>query len=110
MPGPLEVTVEPWGPDPDRVAEAAQTALIRSRAEARLVGLQPLDDGAEPEPPQAVRAKLYDYKEEQALLVDVPLDGGGPSRVVATARQPLPGADELAAALEVVREDAELGP
>jgi hypothetical protein len=109
MPGPLEVTVEPWGPDPDRVAEAARVAQARSPA-TRLVGVQPLDAGDEPAPPQVVRARLYDYDEEQALLVDVPLDGDGPGRVVATARQPLPGADELEAALEVVREDAELGP
>ena len=52
---------------------------------------------------------LYDYDEGQALLVDLPLEGDGPSRVVATARQPLPGADELEAALDVVREDHELG-
>jgi hypothetical protein len=107
MPGPLEVQVEPWGPDPDRVAEAAQAA---ARDGARLIGLQPLDAGDEPVPPQAVRATLYDYDEEQALLVDVPLDEDGPRRVVATARQPQPGAEELEAALEVVREDPELGP
>jgi hypothetical protein len=107
MPGPLEVTVEPWGPDPDRVAEAAQAAV---RDGARLVGVQPLDAGAEPVPPRAVRATLYDYEQERALLVDVPLDGDGPSRVIATARQPQPGPEELAAALEVVREHPELGP
>ena len=110
MPGPLEVTVEPWGPDPDRVAEAAQSALKQSRTEAKLVGLRLLDGGAEPVPPEVVRAKLYDYEEEQALLVDIPLESGEPSRVVATARQPLPSADELAAALEVIGEDPELGP
>jgi hypothetical protein len=109
MPGPLEVQVEPWGPDPDRVAEAARAAQTRSPA-TRLVGLQPLDASDEPVPPQAVRATLYDYDEEQALLVDVPLDGGSPTRVVETARQPLPGPDELARALEVVGEHPELGP
>jgi hypothetical protein len=107
MPGPLEVIVEPWGPDPDRVAEAAQAAV---RNGATLVGLQPLDAGAEPVPPEAVRVRLYDYDEERALLVDVPLDGDGPSRVVATARQPLPSPEELEAALDVVREDDDLGP
>jgi hypothetical protein len=107
MPGPLEVKVEPWGPDPDRVAEAAQAAV---REGARLVGLRPLDAGAEPVPPEAVRAALYDYEQERAVLVDVPLDGGAPTRVVETSRQPLPGADELQAAVDVVREHAELGP
>jgi hypothetical protein len=93
VPGPLEVTVAPWGPDPDRVAEAAQTALKRARTNARLVGLQSLDAGAEPVPPEVVRATVYDYEEEQALLVDVPLEGDGPTRVVATtpAAAPQPG-------------------
>ena len=33
-----------------------------------------------------------------------------PTRMVSTARQPLPSADELEAAVEVLREDPELGP
>ena len=84
MPGELQVKVEPWGPDPDRIEEAARSAVrqpaVRAElgdAEARLVGLQPVDAGDEPVPPRSVRAKLYDYAEERALLVDVPLDEGG---------------------------------
>ena len=117
MPGELQVKVEPWGPDPDRIEEAARSAVrqpaVRAElgeAEARLVGLQPVDAGDEPTPPRSVRAKLYDYAEERALLVDVPLEEGGPTRMVSTARQPLPSPDELEAAVEVLREDAELGP
>ena len=117
MPGELQVKVEPWGPDPDRIEEAARSAVrqpaVRAElgeAEARLVGLQPVDAGDEPTPPRSVRAKLYDYAEERALLVDVPLEKGEPTRLVSTARQPLPSADELEAAVELLREDAELGP
>lgn len=117
MPGELHVKVEPWGPDPDRVEEVARSAARQPavRAElgdavARLVGLQPIDPGDEPVPPRTVRAKLYDYAEERALLVDVPLDEDGAARMVSTARQPLPSPDELAAAVEVLGEDPELGP
>jgi hypothetical protein len=112
----LHVNVEPWGPDPDRVEAAARQALqlpaVRAElgeADARLVGLQPVDDGEGPAPPRAVRAKLYDYHAERALLVDVPLDVDGPSRVVSTVRQPLPSPEELEAAVAIIGEHPELG-
>ncbi len=117
MPGELQVKVEPWGPDPDRIEEAARSAVrqpaVRAElgdVEARLIGLQPVDAGDEPVPPRSVRAKLYDYAEERALLVDVPLEDGGPTRLVSTARQPMPSPDERDAAIDVLREDPELGP
>jgi hypothetical protein len=117
MPGELQVKVEPWGPDPDRIEQAARSAVrqpaVRAElgeAEARLVGLQPVDAGDEPVPPRSVRARLYDYAQERALLVDVPLEEGGATRMISTARQPRPSADELAAAVELLGEDPELGP
>jgi hypothetical protein len=118
MASELHVTVEPWGPDPDRVDAAAREALqlpgVRAElggAEARLVGLQPIDHGGEPDPPGAVRATLYDYLGERALLVDVPLDDDdSPLRVVSTVRQPLPSPEELEAAVAIIGEHPELGP
>jgi len=117
MPGELQVTVEPWGPDPDAVERAARAALERPAvkaelggARARLLGLQPLDADDPEVPPSGVRATVYDYDSEQALLVDVPLDGGGAPTVASSARQPLPSGEERDAALEVLREHPELGP
>jgi hypothetical protein len=117
MAGELHVTIEPWGPDPDRIEAAARSALqhasVRSEldgAQARLVALQPLDPPDEPVPARAVRATVYDYASERALLVDVPLDGDGPPAVTSSARQPPPSAEELEDAVAVVREHPELGP
>jgi len=109
MPGELHVQIEPWGPDPDRIEAAARSAATRAGS-AQLIGLQPLDAGDEPDPPSVVRARFYDYSEERTVLVDVPLDDGTPTRVLTTTRQPVPGPDELAAAVAVLEEDADLGP
>jgi hypothetical protein len=111
------VTVEPWGPAPGAVEAAAREALRRpavqdalAGAEARLVGLQLVDAGGEPEPPSHVRATVYDLGAERALLVDVPLEDGAAPVVRSSARQPLPSPEEREAALAVLREDPELGP
>ncbi|MGH2948992.1 MAG: hypothetical protein ACRDPC_22525, partial [Solirubrobacteraceae bacterium] len=115
MPGPLHVEVEPWGPDPDVAEAAARAALERPAvkaelggAQARLVAVQPLD-GDDDAPAGAVRATVYDYAAERALLVDVPLEGGGAPVLASSAHQPLPSAGEREAAIAIVREDAELG-
>jgi hypothetical protein len=117
MAGDLQVTIEPWGPDPDRIEAAARAALqdaaVRAELdapEARLVALQPLDPPDEPVPATAVRATVYDYATERTLLLDVPLDGRGAPAVTSSARQPLPSPEEFDDAVAVVREHPELGP
>jgi hypothetical protein len=115
--GAVHVTIEPWGPDPDEIEAAARAALRHDavRAEmdgpqARLVALQPLDPPDEPVAARAVRATLYDYAAERALLLDVPLEGGGAPTVASSARQPLPSPEEFDDAVAVVRDHSELGP
>jgi hypothetical protein len=115
--GAVHVTIEPWGPDPDEIEAAARAALRHDavRAEmdgpqARLVALQPLDPPDEPVAARAVRATLYDYAAERALLLDVPLEGGGAPTVASSARQPLPSPEEFDDAVAVVRDHPELGP
>ncbi len=118
MAGELQVTVEPWGPGPEAFEAAARGVLKQSAvstelagADARLIAMQPVDTGGEPEPPSRVRATLYDYSAERALVVDAPLEEGTATPVVrSTTRQPRPSADEREAALAVLREDPDLGP
>ena len=81
MPGELQVSVEPWGPSHDAFEAAAGQAVnwtaVRTAlggAQARIIGLQPVDLGGEPEPPDRVLATVYDYRAEQALLVEAPLE------------------------------------
>jgi hypothetical protein len=117
MSGALEVTVEPWGPSPEALEAAAHDALRRTGvravlegADARIVAVQPVDVGGEPEPPGHVRATVYDYLAEQTLLVEAALEGDATPVVRSSARQPLPSAEEREAALAVLQVDPELGP
>src|SRR5687768_7081083 len=117
MAGELQVIVEPWGPSQDALNAAAQQAVngtaVRSAlggAKAQIIGLQPLDLGGEPEPPNRVRATLYDYAAERALLVEAPLEADAAPIVRSSVRQPLPSSEERDAAISVLREDPDLGP
>jgi hypothetical protein len=117
MAGALHVTVEPWGPDPDTFEAAAREAFRRSPVatamegdDARIVSLQPVDVGDDTEPPGRVRATLYDYRAEHALLVETSLDQDAAPVVRSSTRQPLPSPEEREAALAVLREDPQLGP
>lgn len=117
MPGPLRVSIEPWGPAHEALEAAVSDAVRQSSAresfdsaDARVVGMQPVDHGAEPELPSRVRATLYDYQAEHAVLVEASLDSDAAPVVRTSSRQPLPSPDEREAALEVLREDPELGP
>ncbi len=117
MSGELQVTVEPWGPSHEALEGAARGAVngaaVRTAlggAEARIIGLQPVDPGGEPEPPGRVRATVYDYRAERALLVEAPLEEDAAPVVRSSARQPLPSPEERDAAISVLREDPDLGP
>lgn len=117
MPGPLIVTVEPWGPTHEAMQAAADKAVRQTTAgaalegvAARLVGVQLLDAGPEPESPGRVRATVYDYNAEHALVVEAPLDGTAAPVSHSTSRQPLPSPEEREAALAVLRDDPDLGP
>src|SRR5918995_983664 len=97
MAGELQVMVEPWGPSPDAVAAVArrvvQSAEVRAAldgADAQLVAVQPVEVGSGPEPDGRVRATLYDYRTERALLVEAPLAEDLAPVVRSSSRQPLP--------------------
>ena len=117
MAGDLEVTVEPWGPSPDAVEavarSAVQDAAVRAALDGvdpELVAIQPVEVGSGPEPAARVRATVYDYRTERALLVEAPLAEDGAPVVRSSSRQPLPSPEEREAALAVLREDPALGP
>jgi hypothetical protein len=114
--GELHVEVTPLGPSPQAARDAIDAALehpaVRDEvdgAEHRLLAVRPLVDDAE-EAPSAVRATVYDYTRERAVLVDVPLNGGGAPRATSSGHQPLPSAGERSAALAVLEQDPQLGP
>jgi hypothetical protein len=117
--GELQVEVVPWGPSQARAREAVDAALERpaiaaelGEGDRRVVSMTPVfpdpEDGEQPEPTH-IRAAVYDYAEERTLLVDAPLDGAGDPVAESSARQPLPTMEEREAALDVIRDDSELG-
>ncbi len=116
MASELQIEVVPFGPDA-QVADAAVGAALGHPAvrgeiedvEHWVLSVRPIGD-ADAEPPTAVEATVYDYTNERALVVEVPLNGDGTPRVASTTRQPLPTEQERMAALAALTEDPELGP
>lgn len=118
--GELQVEVVPWGPGADEARAAVSEALERPAvaaelggADHRVLSITPVfpdtEAGEQPEPTH-VRAAVYDYNEEQTVLVDAPIEGAGEAVAASSARQPLPTAEEREAATEVIRDHTELGP
>jgi Copper amine oxidase, enzyme domain len=118
----LKVEVVPFGPSAGDVEAAANAALehpaVRAEldgAEHRLLSVAPVErepgPGDEDAPqPTRVRATVYDYTNERALVIETGLDGGEEPAVRETVRQPLPTTGEFEAALEALADDPELGP
>jgi hypothetical protein len=113
----LHVEIVPWGPSPQAVRSAARAALARPAvraelgdAESRLLSVVPVaprdDPAAEPD---HVRATVYDYVNERALVVDAPLDDPAHVSIRSTVKQPLPSGEEFDAAVAALRADDELG-
>jgi hypothetical protein len=113
----LKVHVVPWGPSPRAVRAAAAAALERPAvraelgdAESRVLSVAaialPDDAGAEPD---HVRATVYDYVNERAVIVEAPIGDPSHVRVSSTVKQPPPSHDEFAAAVAAVQADGELG-
>ena len=115
--GALHVRIVPWGPSPQAVRAAARSALARPAVRAELgdsesrvlsvVPVAPRDDPAAE--PDHVRATVYDYVNERALVVDAPLDDPTHVGVRSTAKQPPPSGEEFDAAVAALRADDDLG-
>ena len=116
MAGELVVQVEPWGADAEAADAAARSTLERAvdpsvgspLAETRLLSLEQV--GNEDTEPTRVRATVYDYAGERALLLDIPLNSDAAPVMRSSSRQPPPSGEEREAALKVVEQDPELGP
>ncbi|HKF81141.1 MAG TPA: hypothetical protein VKB17_09980 [Thermoleophilaceae bacterium] len=87
----LKVEVVPWGPAPHALRAAAdevlEPPLVRQElgdAEHRLLAVAPDSNDS-----GLVRATIYDYTHERAVLVDAAVDGQ-PVAVRSSSRQPPP--------------------
>jgi hypothetical protein len=117
--GELHVEVIPWGPSTERAHDAVSAALERPAVaeqlgdgDRRVVSMTPVfpdPDGGEQHEPTHVRAAVYDYAKERTLLVDAPIGEPGEPAAMPSARQPLPAPEERELAVDVIRDDPELG-
>ena len=114
----LHVEIVPWGPSSTAARAAAATALehpaVRAElgdAESQLLSVVPIAAQGEPDAePDHVRATVYDYLNERALIVEAPVENPTHVSIDSTIQQPLPSGDEFAAAVAAVRADDDLGP
>ncbi len=122
--GPLKVKVVPAGPRAEELAKVSSRLLSHASvrkslgsARHRLLTVEPVEQeegkgtrrlaAAEP---VAYRATIYDYKKNQALIVNVSVDGRRSPEVVETGEQPAPTRDEFDEAVRLLTKDPDLGP
>jgi hypothetical protein len=116
----LRIELEPFGPD-ERALERLRHRLVGfdpvrefvRKGESRVLSLdlvEPTRKTRRPIDPDDYRATIFDYANNRSLLVDGRLSAEQEVTVTPTSLQPLPSPEEFAAAVEIVREDRELGP
>jgi hypothetical protein len=113
----LNVRVEPFGPSAEALATIGQRTLAHAsvrkligRRKPRLLYVEALDDDdktAKPRPPSRFRATLYDDEDRRAILVEGSLNDPRRAEIYESARPPHPSDAEYAAAVAIVRRDAE---
>jgi hypothetical protein len=120
----LQIDVERLGPQPETIEEIARAAVEHpssqeylSETRNRLLSVELLDeptvegkaDG--PVLPDRYRATVYDYTNNRVVLTTGHLDDTQePIEVSEVGYQPLPNKEEFDEAVEILREDYDLGP
>ena len=116
---PLVVKVVPWGPSQGEV-DAAKVRVEQNSAvqnelrgvKSRLVGFEYIDsegtDKSQPTPvPTRFRVTFYDYTNDRAVIADGDFAGSEAVDVRTELSDPGVGGDELQAAYQLVRSDAD---
>jgi hypothetical protein len=118
----VQINIEPVGPGPEVIDEVSQALaehpLVQehlSEIRSRLLSVELLDpvgagttDGLEPD---RYLATYFDYTNNQVKLVSGRLDDiQGSVEVSDSIQQPLPTREEFEEAVEILREDPDIGP
>jgi hypothetical protein len=118
----LTVTVQPFGPAPEKIQALAQSIpelqAVRkelSGTRFRLLRIDLLDDAEEakparPTPPRQFRATFVDYTNNRTLLATGSLSNTRTVKVTESALQARPSEEEFQEAVSLVMKDPDLGP
>jgi len=120
MPEEVTIRTEPFGPD-QRTLERVQRALVRHpalkghlpRGKHRLVAFElaePQRKLARPKAPDGFLATFFDYRANESVLVTGGLSRPEQLEVERSSLQPLPSAEEIDAAIDLVGADDQFGP
>jgi hypothetical protein len=117
----LTVTVQPFGPTPEKIQSLAQS-IPRHQAvqkelsgtRSRLLRIDLLDraeeaKSASPKPPDQFRATFVDYTNNRTLFATGDLSNTRALNVTESALQPRPSEEEFQEAVSLVMKDPELG-
>jgi hypothetical protein len=118
----VKLTIEPFGPTPadvdalaQRIVEhrAVQTMLAKTRYRLLYVDLVDDDGDAKvekPRPPAGFRATFYDYTNSRTILATGSLAKPAALEVAESGVQPLPSQEEFDEAVQILQQDAGVGP
>jgi hypothetical protein len=121
--GDLQINIETFGPEPETIEGVSRAAVEHpatqeylSETRNRLLWVELLEPTVEdkadgPVPPVRYRATTYDYTNNRVVLTTGRLDDTRESvEVTEAGYQPLPNKEEFDEAVEILREDHDLGP
>jgi hypothetical protein len=118
----LTVTVQPFGPTPEKIQSLAQSiprqAAVQkelARTRSRLLRIDLLDPPEQaksraPKPPDRFRATFVDYTNNRTLFATGKLSNSRAVEVTESSLQPRPSEEEFQEAVSLVMKDPELGP
>src|SRR5262249_32838526 len=105
-----------------KVTTAFRTAVLKDRhvktllkgVKYRVLFVEPLErvagnKAARPTPPTYARVTIYDYTNNQTLLVTGRLESKDNFEIVGSSTQPLPTSEEFAEAVSLLSEDPDIG-
>lgn len=120
-PQPMRVQVTPWGPTQEMLDGAAaglsrqiQVRRFLRRTRSRLLSLELIQEdekgSSESVPPNRYRGTFYDYTNNLTIVAESSFDRPDQVDVTASAWQPLPSAEEMDEAVNILKSDPKLGP
>jgi hypothetical protein len=118
---PVKINVVPWGADQATVARAKRDIELQPEVQKelrgtkyRLMSFDLIDSDFKGKnkrtPPTRYSATFYDYTNNRTIKAEGALDNSEPVKIREHKRLPVPNEEEFEEAINIVRQDPELGP